>query len=503
MPNDDQLPPLQDQDGFSFRHRQVEQGSLFPTEDVIIPDSIVQFRKPVAAIHAMPLKAEHSQTLNGRRLFDACLMAVQVDFKRRGEEYLRRVIDDRVSPLFDLRVNDLARLAKIPGKNYERIYEEMDTLYETSFAWNVIGEDASVQWRMKSHFLSSLGIGEGAKKGMVRFSIDPAILKIILEPSVWATLALKPVDGLRTAPSYALYQNCWRYVGTQNKVTPDWPVETWVDLLVGPSRYVVEVKGGGRRVHMYGDFKRRVLLDAIARVNEVAALNYTLELKEGYSGRRVSRLQFKLIPKKQATLGLPLLWPKDVLDVLERMGLTHAEVEDLSQLYSYEVVAESMVQLKSAVERMNAAGKRIHSKKAYFRGILANLAAGGKTDEIDLDEIERQARLQEAERHTQERRQRLEEGFARHVATVFAERFFAMEEEERGQLIDAFTQSTAGAQAKLLLDRGWTPTNRGALSVLRGWLASAKPDVLATLLPNAEEQSVDGYMAWKADQAGL
>lgn len=487
-------------DGFMLRQHKPEQGSLFPTDDVVIPSSIEKFRKPVAAIHAIPTKLEHAQTLNGRRLFDAIMVAVQLDFRRRGDEYLKRVINDRVSPLFDLRISDLVRLAKIPGKNYKRVYDELDMLFETIFQWNMIGEDHSVEYKMKAHFLSSFGRGEGLKKGMIRFSIDPGILQIILEPSVWASLALKPTEDLATSPSYALYQNCFRYITTTHKVTPDWPVETWVDLLVGPSRYVAEVKGVGRRCKDYGDFKRRVLLNAIERVNEVEALNYTLELKETRSGLRVSRLQFRLIPKQQASLGIPIVWPREVLDVLEKLGFTDAEVEDLGQKYSNEVVADSLVQLRAASERLRAAGRRITSVKAYFKGILENIAAGAAVDQLDIDGIERETRQQEAERQAQERRQRLEDAFAQHVAAVFAERFFELDEAVRQPLLDAFTASAAGAKAQLLLSKGWSPSNKGAMSLLRGWMGTERAELLGSLLPNPEDQNVEGFMAWRADQ---
>jgi len=42
------------------------------------------------------------------------------------------------------------------------------------------------------------------------------------------------------------------------------------------------VDGAGRKyVENYGEFKARYLLDAIARVNNVPALHYSIELKEG------------------------------------------------------------------------------------------------------------------------------------------------------------------------------------------------------------------------------
>lgn len=182
---------------FAMRRRDAEQPALFPTEDLIIPETIRSIRKAVAAIHAMPVKAEHSQTLNGRRLFDACILVAQLDFRQRDKNMIQRVRGERVSPMFETRIADLARLAGIPGKNYERIYRELDQLFELNLRWNVIGEASDVLWEMKSHFLTSLGYGKGHKLGVIRFSLDPSILEIVLEPRNWATLPFVCLVGNR------------------------------------------------------------------------------------------------------------------------------------------------------------------------------------------------------------------------------------------------------------------------------------------------------------------
>ena len=170
-----------------------------PYADLV--DCILQREEPGTdgAIHAIPVKAEHAQSLNSRRLFDACILVTQIDFRRRDRAEVERIKNDRISPVFEVRITDLA---SIPGKNYQRLYAELDTLFEMVLRWNIVGEDANVEWDMKSHFLSSLGYGKGQKRGLIRFSMDPAILGIVLEPSNWATLSLQAMERLGTAASY-------------------------------------------------------------------------------------------------------------------------------------------------------------------------------------------------------------------------------------------------------------------------------------------------------------
>jgi hypothetical protein len=483
-----------------MRSHETEQQQLFLADELIIPESVRLMKKAVAAIHAVPLN--QSQSLNGRRLFDACILVVQLDFRARDRKQVERIRAERVSPMFEVSITDLARLAQIPGKNYKRLYEELDALFETVLKWNVVNEDGSVAWEMKSHFLASLGFGTGHKRGLIRFSIDPSILAIVLEPTSWATLSLQAMQGLGTAYSYALYQNCWRYVNTHAKVTAALPTATWVQLLMGPSRYVVDAPGGEKRVVNYGDFKRRVLTESIARVNANAALSYTLELKEILQGKRVARLQFKFIPKKQAELGLPLTWPTDVTTVLESLGFGQREIADMSQARSLEEVAEALVRLKEAQRRLQAENRPITSKKAYFLGILNNIGAGAALDDIDQEKIEADVRAQESKQLAEQRQQRLQEQFASHQADRFIAELFALPEAERKQLLADFDASPQGGSTQMLVaNKGWVPGNRGALAVLRSWVMKEKEAAFEQLLPAPEDRDFEAWLAWRLEQA--
>jgi hypothetical protein len=236
-------------------------------------------------------------------------------------------------------------------------------------------------------------------------------------------------------------------------------------------------------------------------VNQVEALDYTLELKEHFSGKRVAKLQFKFIPKQQRRLDMPLSWPPEVLEVLTSLGFDSREIADMSQSRSYEEVAEALVRLRASDERMRAAGRPITSRKAYFIGILSNVAAGAKLSDISDEALEKEAREQDAAAAAKEREARMREGFAKHQAEVANVEIFAMDDGRRKALISEFEASEEGARAKLLWGRGWKPSNVGALSVFRKWLSEAHPGDYELLLPNPEDKTVEGWMAWRLDQA--
>lgn len=491
-----------DESLFDMRRREPEQQSLFSTQDLIVPESLARMKKAVCAIHATPVKAEHNQGLNSRRLFDACIMVAQIHCRGRERELIERIRKDRISPMFEVRITELVRLAGIPGKNYERIYEELDKLYELSLNWNVVNEDNEVEWNMKAHFMSTLGHGKGLKRGLVRFAFDPSILEIVLEPSRWAMLSLQVMEDLKTAPSYALYQNAWRYIGTQNKVTAALPVTTWAELLIGKSRFVIEDDRGEKTMDNYGDFKRRVLLDAMRRVNAVTALTHTLELKEIKSGKRVTKLQFKFVPKDQPSLGIPLTWPDDLVKSLQSLGLTQNEIETLSEAHSYEVIAEALVILKAQEAKMRATNRIMGFPAKYFLGILANISGGAKADEIDSEKIAAEVQAEEARRAAEAREVRLKREFEEHQRSKFREWFFAQPEDARSQWANRFVaEATVAPTLKAAFKRPLDHSNESALASLRLWITKIHPELIERIYPSPEDLSFEAWLTWRVDNS--
>jgi hypothetical protein len=493
-------PPEPESEFITRKNEAQEQPSLFPTEELIIPPGLLQMRKSVAAVYAVPLKVEHEHTLNTRRLFDACALIAQLDMRKRGRDEATRIVRERISPVFEVTAKALTSLAGIPGKNLQRVYDAMERLFEMELAWNILGDDAQVQWRWKAHLFSSLGIGQGASAGRIRFSMDPEILRLFLEPSIWANLSLQVMQHLPTPSAYALYQACFRFVTTEQKLTAALPVKTWIELLVGPSRYV-KIGPDGKEVINYADFKRRTLLDAVERVNSVAALAYALELKEYTSGKKVTKLQFRFVPKQQQSLGLslPTLWSQELLDVLSNVGFSETEIGELSQAYEREVVVDSLKRLAESEARRKAAGKPVLHRKEYLKGILANVSKG---DDVAADEqLAAQVQAEHEQRLSDQRQARLKEAFAAHQAAQFQAGLGVMAPDTRSKLISDFETSDEGQKTQLLWRRRGWDRNAPAMAVLRGWMQRNRPEALDLLLPSPQDRNFESWMAWRLDEA--
>jgi hypothetical protein len=484
---------------FDTREHDPLQSSLFPLEEMILPEVLQRYRKGVSAIHSVPSVAH---TLHTNRLFDAFILIAQLHIRQsRDRTLLERIRKERISPLFETRMSDLVRLANIPGNNFKRVRDDIDRLYDMTLQWNIVGEDGGIEWDMKSHFLALRSFGHGKERGLVRFAIDPSVLEIVLEPKVWATLSLEAMNGMATAASYSLYQNVWRYVGTAQKVTAPLPVTTWIKLLIGPSRYVkVDPATGRESTSSYADFKRRILVDAINRVNQVQALDYTLELKELRVGNRVAKLQFRFVPKKQASLGLPMGWPSDVLQVLAQMGISEKDVADLSQAHSLEEIVEALTRLRAAEVKLRSMGRTITSRRAYFQGILSNVAAGSDEADFDAAKLEAQVQEQAAVMADQQRQERQQGAFAEHRMQVFTANLFQQEPVWLQQLVEEFKASDVGPRNAAFFERPFTPGNRAAVAVFKSWLADTHPDVFERLHPEPKDKTIEAWLAWRIDE---
>ena len=157
--------------------------------------------------------------------------------------------------------------------------------------------------------------------------------------------------------------------------------------------------------------------------------------------------------------------------------------------------------MKAAEGRLKAQSRTITNKKAYFTGILANVATGEAEDDLNVTKIEAEAKAQEAARLAAARNERRKEEFAKHQAQVFSARFFELPELERAPLLSDFESSSAGKRAGILVAKGWTPQNAGALACLRAWLADERPATLEQFYAHPEDRSFDAWLAWRLDRA--
>ena len=477
---------------------------LFMPDELFVTQSLNNYRKPVAAIHSVPEKRDASLKLSSRKLMEALPLAVQLDLRSRrkddAQELVRKIREDRATPLFEIRTKELARLAGIAVSNMDRIHEMLAELVGFKFIWNVLGEDGKAAYESVAAFLIRRDKGVGGRRGYTRFAFEPEILLWFLEPQMWASLSwtvMSSLGGHGNGPgqeaAFGLYQNIWRYITTHAKLTPAHDTATWIDFILGPSRFVQVDAAGKKTVVDYKDFKRRYLLPGLAILNSHPALNHTAEVSEEFSGRRVARLRFHFKEKRQASFDLPLGWPPATLKQLEEIGFKEKDIVTLSQLYPYDQVTEALKRLPGAEQRTRAAGSRVYSRKAFFNGILVNVAKGEAQTAEDEAKLLKEAEKRQIEEDEAQRMRALTEKFRTHQRGLMLTALQALPEAERTAL---FEEHIAADPSARVLFKGANPGG-GYLTAFTTWVTKAKPDLVDAWLVEPKDKTLQSWLAWR------
>ena len=479
------------------------QGWLFPPDELLLPDALNSYRKPVVAIHAIPERRDVSMKLSSRKLLDALPLAVQLDLRSRNkdevQELIRKIREDRAAPLFEVRTKELARLAGLTGQNMKRIHDLLAEMVGFPFIWNVLGEDGNVEFEAVAPLLIRRDKGVGTKEGYTRFAFEPEILLWYLEPKMWATMSWATMSSIgRSAgpgqeAAYGLYQNIWRYLGTTQKVTPAHDLATWIDLIIGPSRFVKLNAAGDKEVDDYKDFKRRYLVPGLEILNSHHALNHTVELEEKKSGRKVARLRFKFHEKRQGSFEFPLGWPPASLKYLEEIGFTEKDISTLSQLYLYEQVAEALKRLPGAEQRIHAKGGKVYSRKALFNGILANVANGDAQTAEEEARLMAEAQKRQQQEMEEQRMTALQGKFSAHQRGLITAGLQNLPAEERSALIQEHL--AAKPEDRIM----YKPGDFGLpyMVLFCKWLAAAHPERYAAWLPEPKDNNFQSWLVWQ------
>lgn len=490
------------------------QGWLFRPDELMLPDALKSYRKPVAAIHRIPERRDKDSSLklklSARKLMEALPLAVQLDLRSRSreeaQELVRKIREDRATPLFEIRTKELGRLAGLDVSNMARIHETLAEMVGFPFIWNVLGEDGSVEYEVVAAFLIRRDKGVGKKLGYTRFAFEPETLLWFLEPAMWANLSWTVMSGIGRAGSegpgevaaFGLYQNIWRYINTAAKMTPALPVATWIDLIIGPSRFVKVNAKGVKEVVEYGDFKRRYLLTGLALLNAHPALNHTVEFKEDTSGRKVVRLRFKFVEKRQDSFEFQLGWPPASLSHLEGIGFSAKEIANMSQLHTYEQVAEALARMPVAEQRIRDKGSKVYSRRAFFNGILANVVKGEvQTAEDEVKLLKEAEKLQQQETEAQ-RMQALQSRFSAHQRAQIAEGLKQLPDEERSALHQEHL--AAKPEDRIMYKAG--ELNTPYLVLFCKWLEGAHAELYASWLPEPKDQNFQSWLAWQLTSRG-
>jgi hypothetical protein len=244
---------------------------------VAVADEPDLLRKPVNTLAIVP-KSARITTL-GRKSYNVLLFEAQ---EQGLDKDVFRAPLERIIKGIDFDSNDHALVKK-----------HLRAMVSTTVEWQspTTGEGSS--WNV-SGLLAHARLSKERGQVWVEWSYAVNLKQELLQPTVFARLRLEVISQLRSHAGVALYEICTRYkdIGRTSRQAWRW----WQPVLSGnpPSERTERQE--------YRIFKRDTLKLAVAEVNAITDIE--VELVEHKLGRFIDEIQFKIQPKKQASLGL-------------------------------------------------------------------------------------------------------------------------------------------------------------------------------------------------------
>jgi hypothetical protein len=466
------------------------------------------FRKAVQAVHCYPAKGD--LTAIARRVLNALFIHAQDTVKSMPEDQRALIKEYRGTPIFTMGVGRLRKYIQQAGRDHKRLYDALQNIYEWSFYFNVMGDgggqgEPQLVERVQSRIISVLRFAdtdETLEQGQFRYELPHDVLLMILEPRPYAQIDMRAVNGLGSNHAIGLYENLVRYLGTRNRVTAVQPIQEWINLLSGVGNY----SGPGQ----YKNFKRFVLVPAMAWLEKLEAVPFTAELIEIKGPRnRVTHLQFRLIPKQQAALDMgqiPPSWSPRLVETLRTVyGMPVSRIAEVARMTTEEELQEALRRDSAAIAKKTAAGEVVADRAAYLLGIVRNVQRGRPRDaEPELDPTDQEpSRDQVASqvRAAMARAQALRAEFRNQQLRLIRERADALDDDALEVVRADFATAQAGsASVRTMLARGWKRGDTPLNNLLATWILEQPASVTQRFLFGPEETDFDVWAELQRSQ---
>lgn len=261
--------------------------------------------------------------------------------------------DDEHFQVYKFTVKEFANMVGIKGNIYQYIREIITGLQEKTIPIKQDKSTLVVNWLASAEYFP----GEGYVELEISSKLKPFLLNM---KKRFTSYQLKYILQLSSFYSIRIYELLKQYQFLRHK-TRTIPLETlreWIGL--EPNTY-----------KQYGHFKNRILSKAQEDINEVTDMNF--EFREVKSGRKVTAIEFRIIPKDNEEL--PLLevnnevkeenlvvltdesqdkkWDKaqkDLLDQLLQHNMEKATAESLFMQYDNDRIQNALEYTRQRLE---------------------------------------------------------------------------------------------------------------------------------------------------------
>ena len=295
-------------------------------------------------------------TLLSRRIYNVFLYHAQ----QQGVE----------KPSYSILLSELIDDARFTSNNTELLKSHIRDMQATTIEWHTSGGQAR-QWT-STQLLGPVIIDEPGRGHActITWTYPEPIRDRLVKPAQYTRVLLEISSQMRSYAASVLYELGARYLTSPGRLTMREDVIWWASVLTGRSD-ITTVD--------YRILHRDTIKKALAELDTLCE-DFRLEIVEHKRGRKVEELQFRVLPKPQASLAGLRESAKNVFDLglVERVitiGLKRGDAQDL-----YAVTDEGA--LRAAVEHVEQRMKNttlppLNSPAAYLRDALKKQYAGG------------------------------------------------------------------------------------------------------------------------------
>lgn len=294
-------------------------------------------------------------TLLSRRIYNVFLYHAQ----RQGVD----------NPGYAILLSELIDDARFTSHNTELLKSHIRDMQATTIEWHTSAGGAR-QWT-STQLLGPVRIDEPGRGQActISWSYPEPIRERLLKPAQYTRVLLEISSQMRSYAASVLYELGARYLTSPGGLTMREDIVWWASVLTGRS----DITSVDYRI-LHRDTIKKALVEL-----DTLSDGFRMEAIPHKRGRKVEELQFRVIPKPQASLAGMADSAKNVFDLalverLVTMGFKRADAQDL-----YAVTDEGV--LRAAVDHTeqrlkNAALPPLKSPPAYLRDALKKQYAG-------------------------------------------------------------------------------------------------------------------------------
>jgi hypothetical protein len=298
-------------------------------------------------------------TLLSRRIFNVLLFHAQ----QQGVD----------KPRYSILLSELIDDARFNSNNTELLKSHLRDMQATTIEWHTsIGKEQ--KWSSRALLgpvdITDHGRGQACT---ITWQYDDDIREKLVKPAHYTRVLLEISSQMRSYAAAVLYELGARYLTSPGRLTMREDVIWWASVLTGRS----DITSVDYRI-LHRDTIKKALVEL-----DTLCEDFRLEVVEHKRGRKVEELQFRVLPKPQASLEGLSQSAKNVFDLqlVERIvaiGFKRPDAQDL-----YAVTDEGV--LRAAVEHVEQRMKSsslppLKSPAAYLRDALKKQYAGDSAD---------------------------------------------------------------------------------------------------------------------------